>query len=110
MEHSGRGHVTHVPLTPNVTNPISRHTGTTRHDRVYPQRPWHVLPVQRRVLLFFNLNPICYYLFGWDYEHSDALLTEADMSASAAEQARASRALQHYSQSYMCWGVRGIPP
>ena len=74
------------------------------------QRPWHVLPVQRRVLLFFNLNPICYYLFGWDYEHSDALLTEADMSASAAEQARASRALQHYSQSYMCWGVRGIPP
>ena len=66
--------------------------------------------VGTRSIFNTDLNPICYYLFGWDYEHSDALLTEADMSASAAEQARASRALQHYSQSYMCWGVRGIPP
>mgnify|MGYP005691919177 FL=1 len=48
------------------------------------------------VLLF---NPICYYLSCWDYGHSDALLTSAAMSAIAAEQARASRALQHHPQS-----------
>ena len=32
------------------------------------------------------------------------------MSAPAAEQARARRALQHYSQSYMCWGFAEFPP
>ena len=48
------------------------------------RRSGHVLPVRRRMLLFFCLTPFAIYLSCWDYGHSDALLVITASAACAA--------------------------